>query len=213
MSSQPLRYLGPLLALFLPTACGGTTTVTVQLTDAPPDVSAIEHVSVSLEHVDVHVAGADAAGDDGAAPAGSEHGSADDESAGSGDGSSRDGGGWRTVTAKAGTFDLVALQNDVRATLGELELPDGKITQIRLFIDPAGKNEVELANGDTCALDLSRVPPTGIKIIHPFKALDVTDSSKLTLVVDFDLAQSLDQSGACAFALDPVIDLKHVERD
>ena len=52
-----------------------------------------------------------------------------------------------------------------------------------------------------------------MKINHPFKALDVEDSSELRLVVDFDLESSLDQTGSCAFALKPVIKLKHVETD
>jgi len=184
-------------------ACSSTK-VTLELTDAPPAESDIEHVYVSLNHVDVHVAGdaaKDEASDDGE----------DAGSAGADDGANEPG--WRTVTPKAGTFDLVALRNDVRAALGELDLPDGKITQIRLFMDGAGRNEVLLASGEACPLDLSSVPPTGIKINHPFKALDVTDSSKLNLVVDFDLDESLSQTAACSFTLRPVIKLKHVEKD
>lgn len=197
---RPLCCFAPLLLL----ACGSTK-VTVELTDAPPDLATLEHVQVTLSRVEVHVAGGDADDDE-----------ADEDDKGSDKHESEgddEGSGWRTVAAKAGTFDLVALQNDVRAELGELELPSGKITQIRLFIDPNGTNQVVLAGGETCALDLSAVPPTGVKINHPFKALDVEDSSELHLVVDFDLKSSLDQTGSCAFALKPVIKLKHVETD
>ena len=193
------------LAPFLLAACGSTT-VTVALTDAPPDMASLEHVEVTLSRVEVHVAGADDDDDDDADEA-----SDDDKS--EGDKDKDDGAGWRTVAAKAGTFDLIALQNDVRKTLGTLDLPSGKITQIRLFLDPNGKNQVELTSGETCPLDLDAVPPTGVKINHPFKALDVEDSSKLTLVIDFDLKESLDQTGTCAFALKPVIKLKHIEHD
>jgi hypothetical protein len=192
-------------------ACNSSTKVTLELTDAPPDTSTIEHVFVTLNHVDVHVAGSDAADSEEGKPGATDESTSEAEAGAS---SAADGaGGWRTVTPKAGTFDLVALRNDVRAALGTLELPSGKITQIRLFIDPAGKNEVVLTSGDTCALDLSAVPPTGIKINHPFKALDVSDSSKLDIVVDFDLNESLDQAGTCSFTLKPVIKLKHVEKD
>jgi hypothetical protein len=188
-------FCGPFLV-----ACGSTK-VTVELTDAPPDMAALAHVEVTLSRVEVHVAdGDDADGDD---DEGSKSDSGADDDAGS---------GWRTVASPAGTFDLVLLQNDVRATLGELELPSGKITQIRLFIDPNGKNQVALQDGQVCALDLSSVPPTGIKINHPFKALDVEDSSELRIVVDFDLKESLDQTGACAFSLKPVIKLKRVDK-
>jgi hypothetical protein len=184
-------------AALLLAACG-TTTVTLELTDAPPDMETIEHVLITLERVEVHVAGDD--DDD------------DDATPGVPDDDDHDGG-WRTVAAPAGTFDLVALQNDVRASLGELELGSGKITQIRLFIAPSGQNEVVLVGGETCALDLEQVPTTGIKINHPFKAIDVEDSSKINLVVDFDLAESVDQAGTCSFRLKPVIKLKHVEKD
>jgi hypothetical protein len=179
-------------------ACG--TKVVVELTDAPPQTETIEHVYVSLDRVELHVAGDD--DDD------------DDDDVDGTDVEGEDGaGGWHTVAAPAGTFDLVALRNDVRATLGELELSSGKITQIRLFIDTSATNEVVLKSGDRCALDLSKVPPTGVKINHPFKALDVEESSELRLVVDFDLVESLDQTGACEFTLKPVIKLKHVETD
>lgn len=196
------------LAAALSLAACSSTKVTLELTDAPPDTSSIEHVYVSLEHVDVHVAGDDA---NDASEEQSDAGASDDAADGEDKGDANDAG-WRTVTPKAGTFDLVALRNDVRAALGELELPSGKITQIRLFIDTGARNEVVLTTGETCPLDLSSVPPTGIKINHPFKALDVTDSSKLNLVVDFDLDESLEQAGTCAFTLKPVIKLKHVEK-
>ncbi|HEY3494116.1 MAG TPA: DUF4382 domain-containing protein [Polyangiaceae bacterium] len=198
--ARNIQPLGIVVAPFLLAACSGTTVV-VELTDAPPDTATIEHVYVSLDRVELHVAGDD--GDDDAEDGDAEDGNADPDESTS---------GWRTVAAPAGTFDLVALRNDVRATLGELELGSGKITQIRLFIEAEGQNEVVLVSGERCALDLRRVPTTGVKINHPFKALDVEDSDTLRLVVDFDLVESLDQTGPCAFTLKPVIKLKHVEK-
>jgi hypothetical protein len=187
--------LAPALLL---AACGNTK-VTLELTDAPPELETIEHVFITLERVEVHVAGDDDDDDD------------DDAKKGVPDDEER--AGWRDVVPPTNTFDLMALRNDVRAALGELELPSGKITQIRLFIANDGKNEIVLVDGDVCALDLEQVPSTGIKINHPFKAIDVEDSSKVNLVVDFDLTESVDQSGPCSFRLKPVIKLKHVETD
>src|SRR5688500_2473543 len=103
-------------ALLLAASCGNTT-VTLELTDAPPDMTKIEHVFITLDRVEVHVAGDDDDDDDDA----KKDVAADDHD-----------GGWRDVPAPESTFDLVALRNDVRASLGELELPSGKITQIRL---------------------------------------------------------------------------------
>jgi hypothetical protein len=208
------RLFGLAAAALALAACGSNTRVALELTDAPPDTTTIEHAFVTLSRVEVHVAG-----DDDEAKGGTEsakNGNNDEASVAAGgqgdaDGTAEDGG-WRTVTPAAGTFDLMALRNDVVATLGELDLPSGKITQIRLFIDAAGRNEVVLASGQTCPLDLSSVPPTGVKINHPFKALDVQESPKLRIVVDFDLDESLAQSGACSFALKPVIKIKRVEK-
>jgi hypothetical protein len=200
--SHPSPAFG--LASFLLVACG-TTTVHVELTDAPPDTDSIEHVFVSLSRVEAHVAGGDGEN-------GGDKNDKSDDPADDGDDQGDSGGGWRTVTAKAGTFDLLALRNDVRATLGDLELPDGKITQIRLFIAPEARNEVVLVGGQHCALELSGVPPTGVKINHPFKAIDVTTSDEIRVVIDFDAKESLDANGACSFALRPVIKLKQVDK-
>ena len=180
-------------ALFF-AACGDTK-VTLELTDAPPALEAIEHVFITLERVQVHVAGG--GDDDGKKNVADDEGSA----------------GWRDVVPPTSTFDLMALRNDVRAALGELELPSGKITQIRLFIAQGGKNEVVLVDGGVCPLDLEQVPQSGFKINHPFKAIDVEDNSSVNLVVDFDLTESVDQSGPCSFRLKPVIKLKHVENE
>jgi hypothetical protein len=183
--------LAPLTSLSLVACSGGS--VVVELTDAPPDVGAIDHVYITLSEVEAHVVDK---GDDS-----------------DGDPKNRDidkDNKWQTVTARAGEIDLVALQNDVRRELGELELPDGKITQIRLHIDTSGRNAVVLKSGEECPLDTSGVDPTGIKINHPFKALD-PEGGRMHVVVDFDLKESVDQAGECSFSLKPVIKIKTTE--
>lgn len=194
--TRPLTRIAFLPAALLLAACGNTK-VTLELTDAPPALETIEHVFITLERVEVHVAGGDEDDDEGQKES-ADHGNR---------------AGWRNVVPPTSTFDLMALRNDVRAALGELELPSGKLTQIRLFIARDGKNEVVLIDGDVCPLQLDQVPTTGFKINHPFKAIDLQDSSKVNLVVDFDLTESVDQSGPCSFRLKPVIKLKHVEKD
>lgn len=170
--------------------------VRFELTDAPPDLDRIAEVYVSLARVEAHVAGVDDEVGDG--------GSFGDDT--------DDHGGWITITPEAGTFDLLALQNDVRVRLGEIPLPNGKITQIRLFFGPDADNRVVLADGRSCAFDLTQVPPTGIKINHPFKAIQAEDGELIDVVIDFDVKESLDQTGECAFALKPVIKIKRVDR-
>jgi hypothetical protein len=174
-------------------ACNGGGTVALELTDAPPDLATLKQVNVTIRAVEVHVAGGSSAADDEGA---ADKSAPDDKES------------WQTVTENAGTFDLLALQNDVTAPLGEIDLPDGKITQIRLHIDPDGKNEVIQADGQTCALDLTNVDSTGIKINQAFKALDVPQGGRLKVVVDFDIKESVDRSGDCAYTLNPVLKIK-----
>lgn len=47
---------------------------------------------------------------------------------------------WESVELAQREHDFLKLQNDTTAALGELHLPEGKITQIRLFVDESGRN-------------------------------------------------------------------------
>lgn len=172
-------------------ACGGGTTLTVDITDAPPDIASLAHVYVSIDAVEVHVVD-----------------KTDKEEGDPGNKSIDKDDKWQEVTSRAGTIDLMALRDGATQTLGEIDLPEGKITQIRLFVDGSGRNEVELQDGQVCALDLGAVDQGGVKINHPFKAIDLPDGERVRVVVDFDLTESVDQAGACSFALHPVLKLK-----
>ena len=184
----------------------GVGGVTLALTDvpsaaapahAPLDLTGVAHVYVTLQQVDIHVVPAPTQGPD------------------EGDPSVGNDGGWRSVPLSATpTIDLMALRGGVVTSLGSLlGPPAGKITQIRLMLDRQGDNRVVLASGTSCALDLAEVPGTGIKIIHPFVAIDVDQREALRIVLSLDLRQSLMASGACSYRLEPVISLESVERD
>jgi hypothetical protein len=155
----------------------------------------IAHVYLTLQEVDVHVAATSAA-------MAMEQDKDDD------------GGQWlATVLPAASTIDLMSLQGGVSATLGRIvSLPTAKITQIRLIVDRTGQNRVMLTDGTTCALDLSQVPPTGVKITHPFPPVDVGDGNLVRIVVDVDLERSLNLTATCTYRLEPVIDVYAVER-
>lgn len=93
--------------------------------------------------------------------------------------------------AKA-SFDLLALQNGVTATLGSASVPTGTYTQIRLVVDSA---RVVLAAGRTFADGSSsavlRVPSgqeTGIKVT--FGPPVAVAEGETVLVVDFDVSRS-----------------------
>ena len=183
-------------AALVAAGCGGASgTLSLQLTDAPPDLGAMSAALITIDDIDVHLAGA---GEDQTGDAGEPK---DDD------------GSWVTRARDPQTFDLLGLQNDVTASLGELKLPEGKITQIRLHIDTAGTNEIHLQDGRVCAMDVSSVSHEGVKINHVFKALDVQAGHRTSVVVDLDLKESVSQEGACAFRLNPVIKLKSSRMD
>jgi len=171
--------------------CGGSSTARVNLFDAPPQ--GVVAVSIYVKSVDAHMAG-DAAGDS-AAP---EDASIDSD------------GKWETLNVGK-SIDLVQHQGESAAlVLGELSLPQGKITQIRLVVDPDQANTATFADGRVCALDTSRVERKGIKVNHVFKAVAASSGDTNEVFLDFDLAQSMQAAGDC-FVLRPVLKLTRVK--
>lgn len=186
------------LVLFAPlalAACGRGGTVAIELTDAAPVLSTIDKVEVSLSKIEVQ----------------SSHschgGRGDKETRASSD---DPGGEWETVNEQAGTFDLLSLQNDVTAPLGEIDVR-GEVNRIRMHIDTAGANQVVMKDGQACALDMTLVPADGIDISHEFEPIEPPRGGRATVVVDFDIEQSLDERGACDFALTPILKIKRID--
>jgi len=178
--------------------CSSGGVLSLQLTDAPPDTANMSTAIVTLAAAEAHFAGGD--GDD------DNDGGFKDEK-----GDKGENGGWVRVTGTPKSYDLLRLQNGLTELVGELALPVGKITQIRLFIDEGGTNAVTLKDGRICPLDLKDVDKTGIKINHPFKALSIKDGRVLEVVLDFDLKESVDQVAPCVYQLKPVIKIKTVK--
>jgi hypothetical protein len=174
-------------------ACGsdGSTGI-LKIMDAPPQ--GVTAVTIVVATIDVHVEDADKAKD--ADPT---------------DTSIDKDNKWQSLTLDQ-EIDLVIHQGEAAAELlGELPLPQGKITQIRLLLDLT-KPQTVTQNGVDCAMDTSQVPPTGIKISHPFKAFDSKNGIKNEMLVDFDLADSMKASAGC-FRLEPVLKLVKVKAD
>jgi len=184
-----------LLSLAGLTACGGSeSTATFSLMDAPPP--GVTAVRVMIAAMQVHIAKSD--GPDMSDP---------------NDGSIDDDDKWVSLSVNR-TIDLVQHQGETAAeVLGELPLPDGKLTQIRLVIDtgmPA--NNVATFNGTDCNLDVEKVAKKGVKINHPFKAFETQVAQHHQVLVDFDLEQSLKEKGSC-FELEPKLKLVKVKSE
>jgi hypothetical protein len=178
--------------------CGGGGALELRLTDAPPDTDNMASAVVTLSSAEAHYA--------------QNH---DDELQVDGQkrnmGPDGDGSSWVRVSGEPLSYDLLRLQNGLSELVGSIALPPGKITQIRLFIDPNGTNAVTLKNGQVCPLLLDGVDPTGVKIVHPFKEMDIKDGRTLQVVLDFDLKESVDMTAPCAYHLKPVIKIKSVK--
>lgn len=181
--------------------CSNGGILQLSLTDAPPDTDNMATAIVTLSAAEAHFAG----GDD-------DHELHTDGFGPKKDLDDPDGkGDWVRVSGPPLAYDLLRLQNGVSELIGDLALPAGKITQIRLFIDPSGVNAVTLKDGRICPLLLDGVDKTGIKVIHPFKALDIKEGRTLEVVLDFDLKESVDMTAPCVYQLKPVIKIKSVK--
>jgi hypothetical protein len=108
--------------------------------------------------------------------------------------------GWITVIDYSQTFDLIALQN-VTELLGEKNLSEGKYTQIRLTVEKAIitiNNSGELEEHDL------KIPSSKIKLIKPFW---IYENETTVLTLDFDVYESVHETGKNKFIMKPTIKL------
>lgn len=111
-------------------------------------------------------------------------------------------GGWTTMPMAASPiiYNLLEFTNGMETLLSTMELPAGKISQLRLIL---GDNNTIVVNGITSALPLE-VPSgqeSGLKFnIHA----DLLAGIEYKLWIDFDCVRSVVDNGAGAYILKPV---------
>ncbi len=208
------------------TACGGTAQLHLELganssaataqqalTDGTP-LAGAKSVTVTVTEVSVHLAGEGGTGDD-------ETENESDAGVPTADAGStteaESNAGWRVVSSTEQTFDLVALQSNATAPLGDAELPAGKVTQIRLALKaPESRDGAAVipgavvdADGQTCDLIVpqSAVKP-GLKIAGVFK-LDAGSEREAVVNLRLQPATREDTASGCAYRLNPVISITH----
>lgn len=239
-----------LAAVFTLTACSGTTstlhlaltsddTAAPATTGTPPPptgtspssgtdtLATAAHVNVTVTEVDVHVAGADdttAQTDAGTTPTadGGTDAEASDEVRG--EDVPDTGAGWQTVSTTAQSIDLMALQANATQAIGDVTVPSGKITQVRLKLktdstQAEGEDVISGAvtdsTGQVCDLLVphSAVNP-GIKIIGLFRAAKINGGSYQVVVnLRKSDSQKVADAATCTYRLNPVIELKSVQRE
>lgn len=169
------------------TACGGgggdtpQGTLQVSMTDAP--ACGFKEVNVTVSKVRVH------------------------RSADAGENAS----GWQEIVLNpAKKINLLDLTNGRLEPLGDVTLPAGRYTQMRLVLAPNNSatptaNSVMLESGVTeVPIDTPSGIQSGIKLIRGF---DVAADTTVGLVLDFDACKSIVTKGNGAYALKPVIQI------
>lgn len=184
-------------------ADGGTT---------DSDLTTVKSVTVTINEIDAHVVDKSGAKEV-------------DEKTGEVDGSKVEDndGKWEVLSSTAKTVDLMTIRDSVTQSLGIAQLPDGKITQLRLKLktDSAGADGRDLiqgavvdSTGATCDLYVphSAVNP-GVKIEGVFKAQNLKAGDQHLLEVNVKLkdSQKDTSTATCAYFLNPVIEIEKFE--
>jgi hypothetical protein len=112
-----------------------------------------------------------------------------------------DENGWQSLEeAQPGAYDLLLLTNGEEAFMGEIELPEGKLGQVRLILGDV--NSLGVA-GDTVALTVPSGSQSGLKINVN---ADIVSGVTYKLVIDFDAAMSVVKAGNSGqYNLKPVV--------
>lgn len=107
--------------------------------------------------------------------------------------------GWQALQVTPQVYNLLELTNGAETKLGGLELPGGKISQIRLKL---GEENTIKVNDIIYPLATPSAQQSGLKL-QMHQAL--TPGITYKIVLDFDAAKSVVETGTGAYSLKPVI--------
>ncbi len=107
--------------------------------------------------------------------------------------------GWMSLNVMPGVYSLLELTNGLDTLLGTIELPAGKISQIRLVL---GDNNTIKVDGETKDLSTPSAQQSGLKLnLHA----DLQEGITYKILLDFDVARSIVNKGTGNYSLKPVI--------
>ena len=107
--------------------------------------------------------------------------------------------GWRSIDVQDGVYNLLDLSNGLDTLLASVELPAGRISQVRLIL---GDNNTVKIDGVTKELSTPSAQQSGLKLnIHA----DLVEGVTYELLIDFDAARSIVARANGGFNLKPVI--------
>jgi hypothetical protein len=166
---------------------GGSTSangsLSVALSDAPPNLGNVTAVNVTVMKVEVHPGDGTETGDTSMDPT------------------------WKTCWQGSRPFNLLSLANVTDVThlpliVDRNSLPAGHYDQLRLIIDPSSATLT--VSGQTQPLSVPSGGQSGLKS----KKFDITRSTNTVLLLDFNVAQSVTMQGNGTYQLKPVIDVE-----
>jgi hypothetical protein len=107
--------------------------------------------------------------------------------------------GWKALDVNGGVYNLLKLTNGLDTLLGEIEIPAGNISQIRLKLGDDNSLKVD---DQTYDLDIPSGQQSGLKLqVHEVLQEGIT----YKILLDFDVAKSIVQTGSGQYKLKPVI--------
>jgi hypothetical protein len=107
--------------------------------------------------------------------------------------------GWKSLDVQTGIYDLLQLTNGLDTLLGEIEIPAGKISQIRLIL---GSDNTIKVGGEIFDLSTPSAEQSGLKLqVHETLLGGIT----YKILLDFDIARSVVLTGNETYKLKPVI--------
>lgn len=110
-------------------------------------------------------------------------------------------GGWADLQTNAGIYNLLALQNGVDTLLAQGTIPTDEVKEIRLVLGT--DNSIKI-NGIVYPLTIPSGSESGLKL----KINKRLNGSLDSLLIDFDAALSILQTGVGDYKLKPVLKIK-----
>jgi hypothetical protein len=107
--------------------------------------------------------------------------------------------GWQAVQIKQGVYNLLKFRNGLDTLLGNIDLPAGRISQVRLIL---GSNNTIKIGGQVSNLTTPSGQQSGLKIQVNS---DIKEGVTYTILLDFDAAKSIVATGSGKYNLKPVI--------
>jgi hypothetical protein len=183
----------------------GTGNVVINITDAPFPADFIDEVQVTIDKVELRIAGGTCTSTSGES-VGDKYNNGKHK--GHDFSSFNCDSGFVVVSEKTSTIDLLQLQNGIMAVLADAEIPVGKYDMIRLHIVDA---VVVIDENTSFPLKVPSGNASGLKIMLD-NELTVTENETSEILIDFDLSRSFitmgnlkSKKGITGFIFKPVI--------